>query len=143
MSIIQQHANPMNQLITEEEFWTVVDFLKNEKIDVEYPQSLNSDKLYYCLAGMLVRQILSEVYGKEAMKDKIGEYLSVGTVSDLKQKLGKLFDEMTFRIKPSNLSPFLKSFIVIFTATPKCLSKDVILKMCYFMGFQTENILWK
>ncbi|WP_047154570.1 hypothetical protein [Aneurinibacillus tyrosinisolvens] len=143
MSMIEQHANPMNQLIKEEEFWTVVSFLQNERLDSEYPQALYSDKLYYCLAGILVNQILVDVYGKEAMKDKIGEYLSVGTVAELKQKLGKLFNEMTTRIKLSNLLPFLKSFIVIFTATPTCFSQDGILRICYFAGFQTENLLWK
>ncbi|MDN4095615.1 MULTISPECIES: hypothetical protein [Brevibacillus] len=129
-----------NQVVTKQEFEVLKKFLYQSEPDSHYPDIQENEKLYYVLAGMVVRQLLEKKYERYT-PHKIGEFINIRSLEQYKERLGFLLEHSLHLINQVDYtSPIAKSLYVLFNTDTKCLSKDHELKNYYKIGLFTNHI---
>ncbi|MCG5252450.1 hypothetical protein P4U99_26685 [Brevibacillus agri] len=135
-----QKSTESNQLVTNQEYEVLKQFLFKSEPDFHYPTVQENEKLYYVLAGMVIGQLLEKKYGNFALR-KMGEYLGVRSLKELKDRLLYLVKNSIHLIDDIHFTtPIAKSLYVLFITDMKCLSTDQELKNCYTIGMFTTHI---
>lgn len=135
-----QKSTKSNQLVTNQEYEVLKEFLFKAEPDFHYPTVQENEKLYYVLAGMVVGQLLEKKYGNFASK-KMGEYLDIRSLEQFKERLHYLVKHSLHLIDDIHFTtPIAKSLYVLFITDMKCLSTDPELKNCYTIGMFTNHI---
>lgn len=127
------------RVVSEQEFEVLREFLFVSEPDYHYPIIQENERLFYVLAGMVVRQLLQKRNGRFSLRG-IHEFINIQSLEMYKKRLWYLLNNSIHLIDVQHTTPIAKSLYVLFMTDMRCLRNDWELMQCYTIGLFTDHI---